>query len=196
MKVKKLLAVAIVSIASLIVIVTVVVAVTFLGFSRGGSQQNFAPSQGQKAVSPLGNIALFSQNSGGSSFLYRKDSPNGKQERLTAAVDGIESEPSFSHNGELIVYSFATSPDSKSAVWEVGADGSNPHAITREDEDALHPIFSPDDSKILYAASKFTGHHSPIARPARHEWDVFSVSAQSAGKVAGASPLQVTHLSL
>ncbi len=77
----------------------------------------------------------------------------------------------------------------------VGADGRNPHPITGKDEDALHPVFSPDDSRVFYAASSFTGNHSPIVRPARHDWDVFSVPVQSGAIPADAGPRRITHTS-
>jgi hypothetical protein len=186
MRVGKILAIAVLSIASFTVIGGVAIAV---------GQQNFSPSEGQQAVSPVGGTILFSQGRGDSSFLYRKDLSNGKSVRLTAAASGIESEATFSHNGNLVVYSFANSPDSKSAVWVVGADGRNPHAITEKDEDALHPVFSPDDSKVFYAASGYTGNHSPIARPARHDWDVFSTPVQPNAATGSSAPTQVTHAS-
>jgi Tol biopolymer transport system component len=80
-------------------------------------------------------------------------------------------------------------------VWVVGADGRNPHPLTGQDQDALHPTFSPDDSKVFYAASNFTGNHSPIARPARHDWDVFSIPIQSGAVPVGVAPTQITHSS-
>lgn len=196
MKVGKILSLVVVSLASLIVIAAVAIAITVFGFSRSRVQQNFAPSEGPHAVSPAGDIILFSQTSGNSSFLYRKDPSSGKSVRLTKAVNGIESEASFSHNGKLVAYSFTESPDSKSSVWVVGIDGSNPHPITGQDEDALHPVFSPDDSKVFYGASLFTGHYSPVVGPARHDWDVFSVPVQANATIAGTAPTQITHKSL
>lgn len=193
MRVGKILSIAVVSLASLIVIAAVIMAIAFFGFSRSGSQQNFAPSEGPQAISPIGDTILVSQTAGSSSFLYRKDPSSGKGVRLTTISDGIESEASFSHNGKLVVYSYASSPDSKSSVWVVGADGSNPHAITTEDEDAMHPAFSADGSKVFYAASSFTGHYSPVVRPARHDWDIFSIPTQP--NHVEATPVRITHQS-
>jgi Tol biopolymer transport system component len=195
MRVGKIIAISVVSLASLIVIAVAATAVVFFVSSRSRSVQNFVPPEGQQAVSPVGNMALFSRASGGSSFLYRKNLSAGTSVRLTTAVSGIESEASFSHDGKLVVYSFANSPDSKSSVWVVGADGRNPQPLTGKDEDALHPAFSPDDSKVFYATSNFTGNHSPIARPARHDWDVFSIPIQSGAIPVGAAPTQITHAS-
>ena len=196
MRVTKVLSIIVVSIASLIVIVATAIGIRIFVPSRSDSQQNFPPTEGQRATSPAGNTVVFSRASGDSSFLYRRDSSSGKDVRLTSAQNGIESEASFSHNGKFVVYSFATAPDSKSAIWVVGVDGHNPHAITGKDEDALHPVFSPDDSKVFYAVSNFTGNHSPIVRPARHDWDVFSIPVQSDAAIAGVSSAQIIHASL
>jgi hypothetical protein len=193
MKVGRVLSIAVVSLATLIVIGAAAIAISVFGFTRSGKQQNVAPSEGQQAISPVGNIVLVCKSSGNSSFLYRKDQTSGSSERLTTAVNGTESEASFSHDGKLVVCSFAYAPDSKSAVWVVGIDGSNPHAITGEEQDALHPVFSPDDSKVFYAASRFTGHYSPVVRPFRHDWDVFSIPVQASGAIAGSAPAQITH---
>jgi hypothetical protein len=196
MRVGRVLSIAVVSLAGVIVVAAGMIAFRFFAPSLSAEQQNFAPPEGQQAVSPLGDTVIFSQNSGGHSFLYRKNPSSGTSLRLTSTSSGIESEASFSHSGKLVVYSFANSQDSKSTVWVVGFDGSNPHALTGKDEDALHPVFSPDDSKVFYAASGFTGHYSPIVRPGRHDWDVFSIPVQSNATTASIGPTQITHASL
>src|ERR1035437_5518013 len=157
MRVGKILTISVVSHASLILIGAAAIAITVFATSRGGNQQNFVPPEGRQAVSPVGDMALVSQTIGDSSILYRQTRSNGTSVRLTAAVSGIESEANFSHNGKLVVYTFASSQNSKARVRGVGADGRNPHPITGKDEDALHPAFSPDDSKVFYAVSNFTG---------------------------------------
>lgn len=193
MRVGRVLSIVVVSLASVIVVGAGAIALIFFAQSGSAKQQNFAPPEGQQAVSPVGDAVLLSQASGNSSFLYRKNPPDGASVRPTSASIGIESEASFSHNGKLVVYSFAKSSDSKSAVWVVGIDGSNPHALTGKDEDALHPVFSPDDSKVFYAASSFTRHNSPVVRPARHDWDVFSIPIQSNATTASIAPAQITR---
>jgi Tol biopolymer transport system component len=195
MRVGRILSIVVVSLASIIVIGAGAIALSFFARSSSAKQRNFAPPEGQQAISPVGNIVLLSQTNGNSSFLYRKNPSDGTSVRLTSASVGIESEASFSHNGKLVVYSFANSPDSKSAVWVVGAGGSTPHALTGKDEDALHPVFSADDSKVFYAASSFTGHYSPVVRPARHDWDLFSIPVQSSATTASIAPTQITHAS-
>ena len=92
MRVGKILAISVVSLASLIVIAAALVAISFFASSRNRNQQNFAPPEGQQAVSPAGDVALSSKASGNSSFLYRKDPSSGANVRLTTASNGIESE--------------------------------------------------------------------------------------------------------
>jgi hypothetical protein len=195
MRVGKIFSVAVVSLASLIVIAAATIAAIFWAPFQSDNQQNFAPNEGQQAISPIGNTVLFSQTTGNSSFLYRKTPSGGTKVRLTAALSGIESEASFSHDGRLVVYSFANSPNSKSAVWVVDTDGRNARAITGNDQDALHPVFSPDDSKVFYAASSFTGRHSPVVRPARHDWDLFSIPVPPIGTIAALAPTKITQAS-
>ncbi|HEY2001097.1 MAG TPA: hypothetical protein VGG80_02205 [Acidobacteriaceae bacterium] len=192
MRAGKIVSIGIVSLASLIVLVTAVAAIIFFASSHSSSQQNFAPSSGQQAISPAGNVVLFSERHGNSSFLYRRDI-SGKKVRLTSAQSGIESEARFSHDGKLVVYCFAEGPNTKSQVWIVNLDGSNAHAITGKSEDALHPVFSPDDSKVFYAVSNITGNYSPVVRPARHDWDVYSIAIHSTAKAPVATPVQITH---
>jgi len=197
MRVGRTISIAVVSLASVIVFAAGAVCLTFIARSCSAKQQNFAPSESQQAVSPVGDTILMSQSSRSSSFLYRENLHDGTRVRLTSVSNGIESGASFSHNGKLVVYSFTKSPNSKSSVWVVGADGSDPHALTGKDEDALHPVFSYDDSKVFYAASSFTGHYSPVVRPARHAWEVFSVPVQLKATIStdAPSPTQVTHAS-
>jgi WD40 repeat protein len=191
MRTRKIIAVSVVSVATLIVIAAAAAISFFFFTQRSESQQNFSPQDGQQAASPAGDVILVSRTKAGSSFLYRRKLSSGVEVRVTATPSGIESEPNFSHDGKLVVYTFAASPTSKAGIWVVGADGSAAHRITEEDKDALHPVFSPDDSTVYYAASRFTGNHSPIAAPARHEWDIFSVPIHPT--VANAAPTQITH---
>jgi len=195
MKIGKIVSIIVVCVASVIVFGAGSALFVVFGFKKTAEQQNFEPPQGQQTVSPSGNVLLFSQASGSSSFLFRQDGAGGTKVRLTHAMSGIESEASFSHDGKSVVYSFADSPDSQSAVWLVGSDGSNPHLLSEKNQDALHPVFSPDDAKVFYAVSNFTGHYSPVVRPARHQWEVFSISARSNRATPDSASSQITHSS-
>ena len=195
MKIGKIISSVVVCVASVIVFGAGAALFVVFGFSKNAEQKNFTPPHGQQAVSSSGNVLLFSQVSGSSSFLFRQIGAGGAKVRLTRANSGIESEASFSHDGKSVVYSFADSPDSQSAVWLVGIDGSNPHLLSEKNQDALHPVFSPDDSNVFYAVSSFTGHYSPVVRPARHQWEVFSIPSQSNGSTPESASEQVTHSS-
>lgn len=192
MRIGKVVSVTVVSLASVIVIMAIVVGILFFASTRSNHQQNFAPHSVQQAKSPTGDTFIISQPDRDSSFLYRVESVTGRQVRLTPALAGIESEPSFSHDGKHVVYSYASSAESTSAIWMVDAGGRNAKALTSEREDASHPAFSPDDSEIYYAASNFTGHYSPVVRSARHDWDLFSRPA-STGTATVELPKRITH---
>ena len=105
---------------SLALIGTFVVGLFFLE-SRRPVPQNFAPTAGVQATSPNAAFVLVSEPHGDSSFLVRDAGPSRPRSRLTSVQNGIESEASFSHNGKLVTYSYASSPSSGSTVWIVGA---------------------------------------------------------------------------
>jgi Tol biopolymer transport system component len=191
-----MLSITVVSVASLIVLAAIVVFGIALGIRRTGAQQNFAPPANQPVTSASGRLVLSSQSSGSSSFLFVEDTVTGTSKRLTNASSGIESEASFSHDGKLVVFSSANGETSRSTVWIIGVDGSNPHAVSAANQDALHPVFGIDDKTVVYGVSSYTGKHSPIVRPARHNWDVFSIPVQVGGPIAGAVPTQITHAAL
>jgi hypothetical protein len=196
MQAGKLLFIGVGSLAGLIVIAASVIVLTFFGmFHRSRGQTFVRPPEAQQAISPVGAAALYSQAQGNSSFLYRKDLATGANIRLTSAPRGMESEASFSHSGKLVVYSFATAPDSQSTVWVVSQDGRNPHPLTDAHQDSLHPIFAPDDSKVFYAVSRITGNYSPIVRPARHDWDVYTIPVQPNAAGLSVLPTAITHAS-
>jgi hypothetical protein len=196
MQARKLFFIGVGSLVGLIVIAAFIIVVAFFGMFRGGRGQNFVrAARGQQTISPVGDIAVYSQVRGSSSYLYRKDPVTGTNERLTTASRGIESEASFSRDGKLVVYSFATAPDSRSAVWVVSEDGRNSHPLTSDHEDSLHPVFAPDGSKVFYAVSRLTGNYSPIVRPARHDWDVYTIPVESNAASGGVLPAAITHAS-
>src|SRR5271170_6023522 len=100
MQARKLLFIGVGGLAGLVVITAFIVILASVGAFRGARGQNSVPPpEGQQAISPVGEMALYSQAQGDSSFLYRKDPATGANVRLTKASRGIESEAGFSHNG-------------------------------------------------------------------------------------------------
>jgi imidazolonepropionase-like amidohydrolase len=96
-------------------------------------------------TSPDGQLIVF--NAVG--HLWKKILPNGKPERLTTATD-IESEPSFSADGNTLLY-VTWNDTAKGAVCKLNlAAASNPEKITTDKAIYRTPSFSPDGKKILY----------------------------------------------
>jgi Tol biopolymer transport system component/imidazolonepropionase-like amidohydrolase len=123
-------------------------------------------------TSPDGKTLVF--NAVG--YLWKKQLPNGKPERLTNGTDH-EFEPSFSFDGNSIVY--VTWNDSEAgAIYKVNANGGNKQKLTTEKGIYRTPSFSRDGKLIVF--SKEDGNdamgNSYTSRPG-----VFTIQA-SGGK--------------
>ncbi|MBQ4851236.1 amidohydrolase family protein [Pseudoalteromonas sp. MMG012] len=101
-------------------------------------------------LSPNGETALF-QALG---YLYVKDIESGKVRRLTKQTDHFEFYPSYSRDGQSIVY---TAWDDKTlgSIRVVSAKGGKGKVITKQPGHYISPSFSPDGKHILY--KKVTG---------------------------------------
>lgn len=126
------------------------------------------------------------------SLVYVRPANGDKPHRLTTRKNGWESGAVLSRNGHLIAYATADAPYSHSEVWISKADGSDPHRVSGEEEDALTPAFGAGDSTLLYVKSGFYGHYSPIAGSRRHKLDVMKVSLRADGS-ASSAPIQMTQ---
>lgn len=80
--------------------------------------------------------------------LWTKSLPNGKVNRLTNGTD-FEFEPSFSPNGNSIVY-VSWNDAEKGAILTVPASGGTPTKITTEKGIYRTPSFSPDGKTIAF----------------------------------------------
>lgn len=131
---------------------------------------------GNFAFSPDGLSILLSRSHATSSFLYKVALDTGRASRLTNASGGFEGSPSFSPDGKYIAFSYGQG-NSHSRTFIVDADGTNAHSLFSSDSDAddFSPVFTTNGQRIYFARSAFFGNYSPIARPSRHEWDIFSV---------------------
>jgi imidazolonepropionase-like amidohydrolase/Tol biopolymer transport system component len=103
-------------------------------------------------TSPDGNTLLFVA----AGYLYKKQLPDGKPERLVQTNDGayrkagFESEPSFSVDGKTIVY-VTWSDTETGAIYTLGTSTkSTPVKLTQTKGIYRQPSFSPDGKTILF----------------------------------------------
>jgi Tol biopolymer transport system component/imidazolonepropionase-like amidohydrolase len=95
-------------------------------------------------TSPDGKRVVF--NAAG--YLYVQDLPKGKAVRLTRGND-FEFEPSFSPDGESIVY-VTWSDTARGAIYSIPSRGGAATKLTSEKGIYRAPVFSPDGTKIAY----------------------------------------------
>ncbi len=108
--------------------------------------ETFNPKVIRHAVtSPDGKTLVF--NAAG--YLYRKNLPNGKPQRITKANE-FEFEPSFTPNGKEIVYVTWTD-DQMGAIKRVSVSGGNPVTLTKEKSIYRNPSVSGDGKMIVYS---------------------------------------------
>ena len=115
-------------------------------FKQNLNSDNFNVNVIRNAItSPHGKMILF--NAVG--YLWKKNLPDGKPERLTNAIDQ-ESEPSFSPDGKTIVY-VTWNDTTKGSIYKLNmAAGSKPVKISTEKAIYRTPSFSPDAKQIVY----------------------------------------------
>jgi imidazolonepropionase-like amidohydrolase/Tol biopolymer transport system component len=121
-------------------------------------------------VSPDGKQAVF-QALG---QLYTRKLPDGKPRRLTRADDEFEFYPSYSADGDWIVYT-SWNDARQGAVKKVRASGGRSSDVIQQPGKYIAPRFSPDGSQIVY--EKITGGR--ITSP-DHDLDpgIYRVSAK------------------
>ncbi|MCW3093909.1 MAG: amidohydrolase [Ferruginibacter sp.] len=100
----------------------------------------------QAITSPDGKMLVF--NAVG--YLWKKNLPNGKPERITTGTD-FESEPSFSSDGKTLVY-VTWNDTTTGSIYTLAVYGSSkPQKITSERAIYRTPSFSPDGKKIVFS---------------------------------------------
>jgi Tol biopolymer transport system component len=117
----------------------------------GSSQKQITNNEiddGRPAWSPDGTKIAFTRSN-----LFVRDTTTGQTVRLTegAGLFGINHAhgPSWSHDGTKIAFSKYDGEDSE--IYTVNSsDGSGLTQLTDNQVDDLYPIFSPDDTKILF----------------------------------------------
>lgn len=99
------------------------------------ARSNFSP-----AVSPDNRYIVFVSDRSGSASIWRMNLDGGDPKQLTDAP-GIAALPSFSPDGQWVIYQF-TDPANKPTVWKVGVEGGAPVPLT--DVYSGKPVISPD----------------------------------------------------
>ena len=95
-------------------------------------------------------------------------------------------DPVFSPDGTKILFSLIT--DQKGAICEIRADGASQiTSLTSGPNNDYSPVYSPDGSKIYFLRAQTFRNYSPIARPAWHDVDIYSMDAD------GKNVTKITH---
>lgn len=95
-----------------------------------------SPDQGSVVYNALGK-------------LWIRPLPDGKPKRLTGDTKNVEIYPSFSPDGNWIVYG-TWNDDDLGALYKVGVNGRNQTKLTPEKGTYVEPSFSRDGRKIVY----------------------------------------------
>ncbi len=85
-------------------------------------------------------------------YLWKKELPTGKAERLTATNGAFEFEPAFSPDGKSLVYT-SWSDTATGAIWKIewqNSKAARAVRLTKNKGTYRMPSFSPDGSKIVF----------------------------------------------
>jgi len=75
---------------------------------------------------------------------------NGLHQLTTGGLVPGDDYPAFSPDGQKIVFERWSPGPEIFQIWVMGADGSNPHALTSGPAGNYAPVFSPDGKQIVY----------------------------------------------
>jgi Tol biopolymer transport system component len=104
-------------------------------------------------VAPADDALLFNAAGNGGGDLYLLDLTSFKVTRI-AATEEYETAPSFSADGQQIVYTAGIPGDRADHIFTIGRDGNSKTQLTRGDVNDTSPRFSPDGKRVVFARDK------------------------------------------
>ena len=94
---------------------------------------------------PDGDTEIFVVNQDGSGLRRVTDTPN-----PSATDKRFASQPSWTPDGQSIVFRTDRTDPTNADLWIVGADGSNPRPLVQTAGNERYPTFSPDGTRLAY----------------------------------------------
>jgi Tol biopolymer transport system component len=157
------------------------VSVGLLCLLLGGcrSSRPMPPPLSPAVFSPDGTAIIFSMARGDRCFLYSADIATGAMKRLTKAMDGCETDPAFSPDGQMLAFMRAPRSGERSALVIAKIDGTAERILMSNKDDNLQPAFVPKSNLVLFLRSGAFEHYSPLVNNRRHKFDLFAVDLSS-----------------
>jgi len=138
---------------------------------NGSDQTNLTNNPGKRdwfpVVSPSGTqIAYWKERQGGGAQLYVMNLDGSGKTALSDPNSLLYAEPHvFSSSGALLAYADSVGPK----LYVVNADGTNRHALTLDITEELHPVFTCDDSHVIFNTMR------------DGNWEIYSIGVNGAG---------------
>jgi TolB protein len=134
----------------------------FVMSAEGGAPTALTPAGGgdtAPAVSPDGRrVAFMSTRDGGKYQLYVMNIDGANAHRLIDDPARAYCNPQWSPDGRTLVY-YTDQGDGLDQVWTISADGGTPTLLTGNAGHNIHPSWSIDGKRILFAASPGGGSY-------------------------------------
>jgi TolB protein len=129
---------------------------------------------GPAVLSPDGETIVFSVLTKSDSRLYKVRIDGTGFVPITSG-QARAYDPVFSSDGAKILFSEVS--DDNGDICEIKIDGSGRTCLTSGRDHDYNPVYSADGSKIYFLRASIFTNYSPIARPAWHNVDIYSMSA-------------------
>lgn len=133
---------------------------------------------GSATFSPDGNELVFSLGNKPFSNIYRVRVDGTGLVALTTGAT-CDFGPVFSPDGSKVLFSHIS--DGQGDLCVIRFNGSNKLCLTSGPEHDFEPVYSPDGSKIYFLRAQVFRNYSPIAAPAWHRVDIYSINADGTG---------------